>query len=198
MTVEESVVRSPVLVVGGTGMLAGVVRRLVREGLTTVVVARRSLGTAAFGGLGTADGLLIPVSADYTEPVPFAEALRRTVARTGPFRQAVLWVHAQGRPQAYAAVAGTLADDALVIEVLGSGAAAPSAPEPHPPEPLGRFAYRSVVLGWQGAGPNTRWLDHAEISSGVLAALRASRDGRPDAGPHVVGRVRPWTDRPSA
>ncbi|MEU3315390.1 hypothetical protein AB0940_21490 [Streptomyces sp. NPDC006656] len=110
-------------------------------------------------------------------------------------------MHAQGRPQACAAVSGTLADDALVVEVLGSGAAAPStpsAPEPHPPEPLGRFAYRSVVLGWQGAGPNTRWLDHAEISSGVLAALRASRDGRPDAGPHVVGRLRPWTDRPSA
>ncbi|MFF4329104.1 hypothetical protein ACFYZT_21680 [Streptomyces sp. NPDC001591] len=125
-------------------------------------MARRSLDAAALGGHRTADGRLIPVSADYTEPVPFAETLRRTVARTGPFRQVVLWVHAQGRPQAYAAVAGTLADDAQVVEVLGSGAAAPSAPQLHPPGALGRFAYRSVVLGWQGAGPNTRWLDRRD------------------------------------
>lgn len=194
MNVTEPTLRSPVLVVGGTGMLAGVVGGLVREGHTTVVVSRRPPAPAVFGSHGTAGGVLIPVSADYTEPARFARALRRTAARTGPFRQAVLWVHAQGRPHAYAAVADTLAQDASVIEVVGSGALAPTAPPPRPPEALGRTRHRVVVLGFTGTGPHTRWLDHGEISEGVLAALRAPEDDRP----RVVGRVRPWEHRPSA
>ncbi|MFI5828404.1 hypothetical protein ACIA6C_14190 [Streptomyces sp. NPDC051578] len=192
MSVTESTVRSPVLVVGGTGMLAGVVGALVEEGLTTVVVSRRPPGPAAFGRHGAAGGLLVPVSGDYTEPVRFTEVLRDAAARTGPFGQAVLWVHAEGRPHAYAAVADTLADDALVVEVLGSRAAAPTAPAPRPPEALSRTRHRGVVLGFTGHGPNTRWLDHGEISAGVLAALRAPKD----RGLHVIGRVRPWEDRP--
>ncbi|ATZ29678.1 hypothetical protein ACFZBM_38250 [Streptomyces lavendulae] len=195
MDVTEPAVASPVLVVGGTGMLAGVVGALVREGLTTVVVSRNPPAPAAFGSLGTAGGVLIPVGADYTEPERFARTLRRAAARTGPFRQAVLWVHAEGRPHAYAAVADTLAQDASVIEVVGSGALAPTAPPPRPPEAFDRRTrHRTVVLGFTGDGPHTRWLDHGEIGTGVLAALRAPEGDRL----RVVGRVRPWEDRPSA
>ncbi|GLX40788.1 Rossmann-fold NAD(P)-binding domain-containing protein [Streptomyces lavendulae] len=195
MDVTESAVASPVLVVGGTGMLAAVVGALVREGLTTVVVSRNPPAPAAFGTPGTAGGVLIPVSADYTEPERFARTLRRAAARTGPFRQAVLWVHAEGRPHAYAAVADTLTQDASVIEVVGSGALAPTAPAPRPPEAFGpHIRHRTVVLGFTGDGPHTRWLDHGEIGTGVLAALRAPEGDRL----RVVGRVRPWEDRPSA
>lgn len=195
MDVTESAPGSPVLVVGGTGMLAAVVGALVREGRTTVVVSRNPPAPAAFGSQGTAGGVLIPVSADYTEPERFARMLRRAAARTGPFRQAVLWVHAEGRTHAYAAVADTLARDASVIEVLGSGALAPAAPAPRPPEAFGpRTRHRTVVLGFTGDGPQTRWLDHGEIGTGVLAALRAPEGDRL----RVVGRVRPWEDRPSA
>lgn len=192
MSSTESTMRSPVLVVGGTGMLAGVVGALLRESLTTVVVSRRPPGPATFGGHVLAEGLLVPVSADYTEPIRFAAALRDTAARTGPFRQAVLWVHAEGRPHAYAAVADTLTDNALVVEVLGSSAAAPTAPAPRPPKALSRTRHRSVILGFTGHGSDTRWLGHEEISEGVLTALRSPED----SGLHVVGRVRPWEDRP--
>ncbi|RPF25553.1 hypothetical protein EDD96_7075 [Streptomyces sp. Ag109_G2-6] len=195
MNADDAPVCGPVLVVGGTGMLAGVVGGLVREGLTAVVVSRKPPGPGAFGDLGTAGGRLLPVSADYTDPLGFAAALRRVAARTGPFRQAVLWVHAHGRPHAYAAVAAALADGASVLEVLGSAAAAPTAPAPRPPEALGRARHRAVVLGFTGPGAHTRWLDHGEISGGVLAALRTPQS---DDGPYVVGRVRPWEDRPSA
>ncbi|MFJ8211226.1 hypothetical protein [Streptomyces sp. NPDC096033] len=192
--VGGAAVRGPVLVVGGTGMLAGVVGGLVRDGLTTVVVARKPPDPAVFGSHGTGGGRLIPVSADYTEPVRFADALRGAAARTGRFRLAVLWVHAGGRPHAYAAVADTLAD-ATVVEVLGSGAAAPSAPVPRPPDALERTRHRPVVLGFTGPGRDTRWLSHEEIGDGVSAALRARRGDEPYT---VVGRVRPWEDRPSA
>ncbi|GAA0291465.1 hypothetical protein GCM10010302_32540 [Streptomyces polychromogenes] len=132
------------------------------------------------------------MTADYTEPDLFAAALRGAAARTGPFRLAVLWVHAEGRPHAYSAVADTLSDDALVAEVLGSRAAAPTAPPPRAPEALSRKRHRSVILGFTGQAPDTRWLGHKEISEGVLAALRDPLDRRL----HVVGRVRPWEDRP--
>ncbi|MEU3404579.1 hypothetical protein ABZ766_11600 [Streptomyces sp. NPDC006670] len=192
MHTEDASAPGPVLVVGGTGMLAGMVGELVRTGLTAAVVARRPPGPGAFGDLGPGAGRLLPVAADYTEPLRFAAALRRVAARTGPFRQAVLWVHAHGRPHAYAAVAATLAQGASVFDVLGSGAAAPTAPAPRRPEALGRARYHPVVLGFTGQGAHTRWLNHGEISGGVLAALRAPAG----AGPYVVGRVRPWEDRP--
>ncbi|MFD9574146.1 hypothetical protein ACFWBI_30490 [Streptomyces sp. NPDC059982] len=57
---------------------------------------------------------------------------------------------------------------------------------------LSRTRHRSVILGFTGHGSDTRWLNHEEISEGVLAALRSPQDG----GLHVVGRVRPWEDRP--
>ncbi|MER5776801.1 hypothetical protein ABT144_21380 [Streptomyces sp. NPDC002039] len=192
MSLTESTVRSPVLVVGGTGMLAGVVSALLREGLTTVVVSRRPPGPTAFGSHSLADGLLVQVNADYTEPIQFAAALRAAAARTGPFQQAILWIHAEGRPHAYAAVADTLATNPLVVEVLGSRAAAPATPAPRPPKALSRTRHRSVILGFTGPGSDTRWLAHEEISEGVLAALRSPQD----SGLHVVGRVRPWEDRP--
>ncbi|MFF2193520.1 hypothetical protein [Streptomyces sp. NPDC058157] len=192
MHTDDASRSGPVLVVGGTGMLAGTVGGLVRAGLTVVVVARKPAGPGAFGDLGTGGGRLLTVAADYTRPLPFAAALRRVAARTGPFRQAVLWVHAHGRPHAYAAVADTLAEGASVLEVLGSGAAAPTAPAPSRPGALVRARYHAVVLGFTGREPHTRWLDHGEISAGVLAALRAPAGD----GPYVVGRVRPWEDRP--
>lgn len=89
-------------------------------------------------------------------------------------------------------MAGVLAEDALVVEVLGRGAAAPGAPEPGPPEVLRGIRHRAVVLGFTGAGARTRWLSHEQISGGVRAAVHAPRDGL-----HVVGRVRPWEHRPS-
>ncbi|MEU6894694.1 hypothetical protein ABZ934_23350 [Streptomyces sp. NPDC046557] len=53
---SESTSPGPVLVVGGTGMLAGVVSGLLRQGLTTAVVSRRPRGPAAVlrreGGAG--------------------------------------------------------------------------------------------------------------------------------------------------
>lgn len=185
-----SAVRGPALVIGGTGMLAGAVGGLLRGGLTTVVVSRRPPGPNAFGALDEDSGLLIPVSADYADARRFAETLGQVVARTGPFHLALLWVHTESRRHAYTAVA--LARGALVVEVLGSGAAAPTARPPRPPRALRHVRHRAVVLGFTGEGPRTRRLDHGRISDGVLAALRAPEGEHL----HLVGRVRPWEHRP--
>ncbi|WP_375388078.1 hypothetical protein [uncultured Amnibacterium sp.] len=46
-----------------------------------------------------------------------------------------------------------------------------------------------VLLGWAGPDGGARWHTPEEIAPAVLAALA-------DGAPRVVGRVRPWSDRP--
>lgn len=53
----------------------------------------------------------------------------------------------RGRAAARASVAGVLAADALIVEVLGGGAAAPGAPPPGPAGVLRGVRHRAVVLG---------------------------------------------------
>ncbi len=88
------------------------------------------------------------------------------------------------------------AEDALVVDVLGSAALGPShAGTTGPrslPVPAGR-TYRRVVLGFADGPQGTRWLTHREISDGVLAAV----DPRQQDAVTVVGRVTPWSQRPT-
>ncbi|MEU1476216.1 hypothetical protein [Streptomyces sp. NPDC005760] len=175
---------SPALVVGGTGMLSGTVQALADQGCTTAVLARRP-------GPPARTGPVVAVPVDYTDPAALKDALFKAVRDTGRFRLAVLWVHTPAQASAYGVIAQALTDDALVVEVLGSAAAAPSAPPATAPAPFHGHRYRRVVLGFaDGDDGTTRWLSHREISEGVTAALRTPEDLR------IIGRVRPWTDRP--
>jgi hypothetical protein len=183
------------LVVGGTGMLAGVVRGLVRAGCRTAVVARnasRITGVVA----GTRDPeRVLAVPADYTRPDSLKVALDAALMSGERFATAVLWVHRPHRPVVREVVSGLLAADALLVDVLGSAALDPSRERPPAPPslPESGVTYRQVVLGFTEGQGGSRWLTHQEISDGVLAAVA---DG--DRGPatRVVGRVEPWADRP--
>jgi hypothetical protein len=183
------------LVVGGTGMLAGVVRGLVRAGCRTAVVARnasRITGVVA----GTRDPeRVLAVPADYTRPDSLKVALDAALMSGERFATAVLWVHRPHRPVVREVVSGLLAADALLVDVLGSAALDPSRERPPAPPslPESGVTYRQVVLGFTEGQGGSRWSTHQEISDGVLAAVA---DG--DRGPatRVVGRVEPWADRP--
>ena len=50
--------------------------------------------------------------------------------------------------------------------------------------------YRQVILGFVIEGGRSRWLTHAEISGGVLDAVRNDRLFS------IVGTVEPWSLRP--
>jgi NAD(P)-dependent dehydrogenase (short-subunit alcohol dehydrogenase family) len=183
------------LVVGGTGMLAGVVRGLVDAGCRTAVVARnasRITGVAA----GTRDPeRVLAVPADYTRPDSLKAALDSALASGERFATVVLWVHGPHRPAVREVVSGLLAPDALLVDVLGSSALDPSRERPLVPPPLpgSGVTYRAVVLGFTEGPYGSRWLTHQEISDGVLAAV-ADGDRGPDT--RVVGRVEPWANRP--
>ncbi len=150
-----------VLVLGGTGMLAPAVRRLLADGTTVVSASRRPERLEAHP-------FLTGIRADWSN----AEGLAGEVAPHGSFDSAVLWVHLEHRPTVYRAVSPLLADDAVVVEVSGSGGRVPEARELATTLLAGRArTLRRVLLGSMPHGFGRRWLTDEKISAGALAAL---------------------------
>jgi hypothetical protein len=171
------------LVLGGTGMLAGVAAALLDDGWHVVLPSRRRPGTPATNGNGHG---AVWVKADWTVPDALADAARNALG--GPADLLVAWVHREVRTGVLRSVSSLLAPGAPVVEVHGSASANPvgGCPEPilhdHPTQ--------QVVLGYVRHAGRTRWLTHDEISAGVVDAVRRALAGKP---PHVhqVGEFRP-------
>jgi len=161
------------VVVGGTGMLAGLTRSLLARGHEVTSIARRPARLGEEGARNDqSQRLLVPVALDYRDGRALEQALGRVVAERGPIDLAVCWIHTDA-PHAPAVVARALAPGARLVQVFGSRN-----------WPLGEIplhiAYRQVLLGASG----DRWLTHEEISEGVLAAIDADLPRR------VVGERR--------
>ena len=110
----------------------------------------------------------------------------------GPIDLAVAWFHTLK-----IAAPRRLAErvDGRLFQVLGSATGDPAHPErlasaAAVAEGLPACRLRQVVLGFRVEGGRSRWLTDAEISGGVLDAVRADRAFS------VVGQVEPWTARP--
>jgi molybdopterin-guanine dinucleotide biosynthesis protein A len=151
------------LVVGGTGMLAGVSRSLAARGHRVTVVARRPVDL----GAGVEQ-----LALDYRSGETLERALSRAADARGLVELAVAWIHTDA-PAAPAAVASVVAPGGRLVQVFGTRV------WPLQPVPL-HLAYRQVLLGSVGG----RWLTNEEISAGVLAAIDA------DEPLHVVGERR--------
>jgi len=142
------------LVVGGTGMLAPAVRALTTRGHVVTCIARRG------GDLGS--GVVVE-QVDYRNGVQLREALARATQSRGPIELAVCWIHTDA-PDAPRIVADALAPGARLVQVFGTRV------WPLADVPL-HMAYRQALLG----SVDGRWLNHEEISEGVLDAVDADR-----------------------
>jgi hypothetical protein len=171
------------LVLGGTGMLAGVAAALLDDGWWVVLPSRRRPSLPVTNGHAHAAHW---VKADWTLPAALADAAREALG--GPADLLVAWVHREVRASVLRAVAPLLAPDAPVVEVHGSASANPvgGCPDPVLPD----HPTQQVVLGYVRHAGRTRWLTHQEISAGVLDTVQRALDGKP---PHVhqVGEFRP-------
>ena len=163
------------LVLGGTGMLAGVAAALLEDGWHVVLPSRRRPATPTTDGNGHAARW---VKADWTEP----DALAATAAKAldGPADLLVAWVHREVRVPVLQAVAPLLAGGAPVVEIHGSASANPLGGCPDPV--LAGHPTQQVVLGHVRHAGRTRWLTQEEVAAGVLAAVHRALDGKP---PHV-------------
>ena len=179
-----------VLVVGGTGMLAGVVHGLAEPGVLVSVVARGRRGLARVAADAPAGSTVSGVRVDYRESDHVVASLRDVQAADGPFDLAICWIHGSA-PAAPTLVMAQMPPGSTFLHVLGSGAADPArGDERRELAPAAGVVYRQVVLGFVVEGDRSRWLTHAEIAAGVLEAIDD------DAPRVVVGTVEPWDARP--
>jgi hypothetical protein len=172
------------LVVGGSGMLAGLCRRLAAEAWQVTVVGRdgAKLARATAG-----DPRLTPLSVDYEDLTALAAALEAAVAARGPIVLAVCWIRSWA-PQSLLAAAHTVAAGGRLFHVVGSQASGASAAAAGRLECRPDLRYRRVELGAVRTGAHERWLTHEEISDGVHEAIRSDRPY------HLIG-VRPRKPR---
>jgi hypothetical protein len=171
------------LVVGGSGMLAGLCRSLVTCSGKVSVLARSERRIRAIAPD------VEPVGCDYNDGPALSEAL----AALAPPDLVVAWIHGHA-PTARRAFAECVSVDGRFVQVLGSAHGDPSHPER-----LAEMArateglpidFQVVVLGFVVESGRSRWLSNDEISAGVFAAVESG------APLNVVGTVEPWSARP--
>jgi hypothetical protein len=153
------------LVVGGSGMLAGLCRSLAADGRHVTIVGRDGgrLRRAAGGSRR-----ISTLSVNYELVPEFVAALADAVRDHGAIDLAVCWIRSWV-PEALLATAAAVAPGGRIFHVLGSARSDASAPAIAELQGRDDLLYRQVQLGSIGG----RWLTDEEISAGVLAAIRA-------------------------
>jgi len=195
---EGQIMTSHYLVVGGTGMLTGVVKHLIKNGNVVSIVSR---GDEKFRKLievlGTKN--LHHLSCDYHDIENLKIQLKNHTENIGYFDFSLCWVHEPSEINV-CTVAIEFTKNSL-WHVVGSSLADPSKPENishrlslfrknHP-----NTKYKLIILGFiidSGLNlNNSRWLSNFEISDGINAALKN------DITVNIIGTTIPWSLRPS-
>lgn len=178
-----------ILVVGGTGMLSDMVEALAREGGRLSLLSRRASQAERPGVMG--------FDADYLDETAFGAALDRALAISGPVDLAVAWFHTLKipAPRRLAEAVGGPGRPGRLFQVLGSAVGDPAHPDRRAraaavAEGLPNCRLRQVVLGFRRAEEGARWNTEAEISAGVVEAIRQ------DSQLSTVGTLEPWSARP--
>ncbi|MEJ7757794.1 MAG: hypothetical protein WKF83_17265 [Nocardioidaceae bacterium] len=155
------------LVVGGSGMLAGLCRSLAAEGWQLSVVGRDS---AKLARAKRGDPRIHPLSIDYEQVGAFTAALTATTQTSGPITLAVCWIRSWA-PRSLIATASAVAPGGRLFHVVGDQgrdtydhATVELAQRPG-------LHYRKVQLGAVLDHGTKRWLTNDEISAGVHTAI---------------------------
>jgi hypothetical protein len=159
------------LVVGGSGMLAGLCSALAADGLQVTVVGR---DPARLRRVAARSRRIHPLGVDYERVPTFAAALSVAACVRGPIELAVCWIRSWA-PQSLLAAADAVAPGGRLFHVLGSSRGDASAPAIAELERRGGLHYRRVQLGAVVEDGGRRWLTEEEIIRGVHAAILADR-----------------------
>lgn len=207
-----------VLIVGGTGMLAGATDWCIARAPMTTVLARRATTFASSRPAAKA-ARIDPIAVDYHDAEALHTQLRKALARHGRPDLVVTWIHSSA-PSAFDTIAAEVAaapppashtGSVDVIRVLSSAYADPSRGAHLTPRSLSdnpQLRGHAVVLGFVIEGTASRWLTNAEISQGVIDAIHRARH-EPYGAHHeldmvpitvpvsIVGTIEPWNRRPA-
>jgi len=147
------------LVIGGTGMLAGLVKKLSDQFDTVGVVGRTQTKMQSVQSFSEK---IIPVMVDYTDTTALTKSLDTFVKTYGRPELVVSWIHSTS-PEAHMIVAGYCTDE--FYDITGHGGTNPDHPSRQREKAIRAkgLTYHRVILGQVG----DRWLTDQEISNGV-------------------------------
>lgn len=192
---EEALRFRHALVVGGTGMLSEATAVLAARAEALTVVARTARSLQGIGTrIGGEAARIHTLQLDWSAPVAFLECIRMHVRNAGYPDGILAWLHDDALAVALAEAATASAVPCRFIHVRSSqtqdparsGDAVAAAFSAMP-----QVRYQQVILGFVLAGCASRWLTHAEIAGGAIAAM-----SRPGEARIVVGVTKPWSMRP--
>jgi hypothetical protein len=163
MMAKQNSFLGDVLIVGGTGMLAGLTRRVATHSRSLTLVARRPEPLATELGAR-------PVSLDWTDALGAQRALE---ALRNTFDLVISWLHddAVFLARACENAARSLGRS---VRVHGSLSIDLTVRERRDPDPRPGITRQTVILGWfadPSAEDGQRWLTDAEICEGVWQAV---------------------------
>ena len=154
------------LIIGGSGMLAGLTKSLSDDFDIVGVLGRTESKMKDLMGIQN----IVMLLADYTHKDEFISLIDEFVAKHGRPQLVITWIH-ETRPEATVEVARYCKDD--FYQVTGhTGSNDSHIPRKHNVE-IERIgvSYHRVTLGRKGDG----WLTNDEISSGVINAVKADQ-----------------------
>ncbi len=159
------------LVVGGSGMLAGLCVTLAAGGRQVTVVGR---DRGKLDRVAGRDPRIHALSVDYEDVPAFAAALAEVAAERGPVMLAVCWIRSWA-PESLLAAADSVAPSGRLFHVLGSQRSDASDSVIAELQSREELHYRQVQLGGIDDGGGRRWLTNEEIAGGVAAAVAADQ-----------------------
>lgn len=159
--------------------------------MTSVARTTRSL-TAVHSLLSASSATHYMLALDWTKHDEFLDLLRQHLALTEHPDLVVAWIHDDELALRFAAGLSPAEPSCRFFHVVGSATSDPSLIAARFRKQLLRpnVAYHQVILGYEVANGEARWLTDEEISAGVVDAItRADPE-------FVVGTIQPWSSCP--
>lgn len=178
------------LVVGGTGMLAGVSLWLVEQGYHVSIIGRNKGRLERLKEQAAPhSGSMTPLAVDYCEGHALSDAIEQTIQRNGPIECVVSWIHATA-PTALSTIDLIVSRYAKGEWQLFHVRSSTASISKTPAKVSAKCDYHQIFLGFVLCAHGSRWLTHDEIVSGVISAIE---NGQTET---VVGTLEPWERRP--
>lgn len=175
-----------VLVIGGTGMLAGLSSTLADEGILVSVIGRNEERHNDVKRMTVHPENIISLVIDHSHHLTLKEQLMKTMEENGPIDTIVAWVESFATLQYIVNYVSITAERFTLFHVRGSRRYFEDEELMVPFNCLHRKVYLGFVMNDLGS----RWLTNEEISSGVLHAVKH------DLKTSVVGTIEPYEKRP--
>jgi NAD(P)-dependent dehydrogenase (short-subunit alcohol dehydrogenase family) len=184
------------LVIGGTGMLKGVTKYLLKDFDIVSVIARNDDG---FRELDDEAGKLsIKVNRlkiDYRNYQDLTNSILSALKDFGDISLVVSWIHSTApvAPLIVAKIINHSNTRCDYYEMLGSAEAEPDDSKPGREKAFEVFEninYHKIILGYIIDKDTSRWLENNEITRGVIEAING------DYKEFIIGSVEPWSKKP--